>query len=268
MNNINNHCKICGKETKNNKVTCGYDCLILLRSINVKGIKNPMYGKESWCKGLTKETDKRLKIISNKNSISHKGKISPRKGIKLLQETKEKVSKNHADMSGSNNPNYGKHWTDEQKRMIGDGNKGKVVSEESKQKIRISTSGSKNKNFGKPAPNGAGYGKRMYYNSPFQGIICLRSTYEYKYALYLDRNNIPWLYEPKAFLMIININGKEKETTYRPDFLLLKERKFIETKGYLTKESELKINKFQSQYPNLKLEILYKQDLQNLGIKV
>lgn len=37
-------------------------------------------------------------------------------GKKLTEECKQKISENHANVSGSNNPNYGQHWSDEWKQ--------------------------------------------------------------------------------------------------------------------------------------------------------
>lgn len=45
-------------------------------------------GQKSWNKGLTKETDERVRKLSN----SQKGRTSPRKGCKLSKETKKKIS--------------------------------------------------------------------------------------------------------------------------------------------------------------------------------
>jgi len=148
------------------------------------------------------------------------------------------------------------------------GRKGKKHKPESIEKISKNhrdMKGKKNHMFGKPKADGAGHCKKYYYNSPFQGVVCLKGSYEYKLALYLDRNNILWLYEPKAFPMTININGKDKETTYRPDFLLLRESKFIEVKGYLDEEHRIKMDKFREIY-KFNLEVLRKDDLQKLGI--
>jgi group I intron endonuclease len=46
------------------------------------------------------------------------GYISPMKGKKHSQETKEKISINHADFNGRNNPNFGKHLSAETKSKI------------------------------------------------------------------------------------------------------------------------------------------------------
>lgn len=65
-------------------------------------------------------------------------------------ETREKISKNHADVSGSNNPMFGIYHSEETKRKISMKRKGIVVTEETKRKISDSTKGKKNHNFGKP----------------------------------------------------------------------------------------------------------------------
>jgi hypothetical protein len=52
-------------------------------------------GKIPWNKGLTKETDERIKKYGES-----------KKGIKFSLEHKQNISKNHADVSGENNPNW------------------------------------------------------------------------------------------------------------------------------------------------------------------
>ena len=81
-------------------------------------------------------------------------------------EVKQKLSKNHADVSGKNNPMYGKTHSDEVKQILSECNKGKKrapFSNEHKRKISEARKGitfskkhkqniSKSKK-GKPAPN-------------------------------------------------------------------------------------------------------------------
>lgn len=50
------------------------------------------------------------------------------KGHKVSKETRLKISKNHADISGQNNGMYGKHHTEEAKRKVSEANKGKISS--------------------------------------------------------------------------------------------------------------------------------------------
>lgn len=69
------------------------------------------------------------------------------KGKKHNEETKAKISKNHHDVSGSNNPMHGKFHSDETKRKMREGHwdnsgennffYGKTHSQETKRKIRL-----------------------------------------------------------------------------------------------------------------------------------
>ncbi len=118
--------------------------------------------------------------------------------------------------------------------------------------------GKEHHNYGKiPPPS---YGKRCYYNSLLQGEICFRSTYELKFAHYLNKNNIPWLYEIETFDL--------DNTTYTPDFYLPTCDLFIEIKGYMRPEAQEKINKFLDIYHEETLLILRKEDLIKLGINI
>ena len=56
-------------------------------------------------------------------------------GRKFSDDSIKKISKNHADVSGSNNPMYGKHHNHETKAKISKVHKGKVLTEEHKLKI-------------------------------------------------------------------------------------------------------------------------------------
>lgn len=224
-----------------------------------------------------------------------KGHIPWNKGIPCSEKTKEKISKSEC---GENHWNYGGHLSNDAKKKISKSNKGKPKSEETKKKISESkkglrhteewkknhsermrginhplygkkhseetknkikenhddVSGKNNPMYGKIRPF---YGKRIYYNSPLQGEICFRSSYELAYAKYLDNNHILWYYEYKTFEL--------DNTTYTPDFFLVIDNKFIEIKGYMRSDSQIKINEFTKKY-NYNFEILYKEDLIDLGI--
>ena len=49
-------------------------------------------------------------------------------GIKISEETRKKMSDNHADVSGENNPMYGKHHSGDARNKISDAHKGKSFS--------------------------------------------------------------------------------------------------------------------------------------------
>lgn len=78
------------------------------------GANNPMYGR------------------------NRKGINAPMYGKKHSAETKIKMSKNHADVSGENNPMYGVHLTvsDETKKKMSEARKGHSVSQETRDKMR------------------------------------------------------------------------------------------------------------------------------------
>jgi len=105
--------------------------------------------------------------------------------------------------------------------------------------------------------------KRFLHLSPLQGELKFH-TWDYLYALYLDSIGEPYLYELFTFELILN----NRETTYTPDFYLPDTDTFVEVKGYWRDDAELKFNKLKEIYPNIKINLLMKQDLQNLGIKL
>lgn len=63
------------------------------------------------------------------------GENSPMFGKKHTEDSKRKISENHADFSGSNHPNYGKHCSEDTRKKISMSNKGKVISNETKRKL-------------------------------------------------------------------------------------------------------------------------------------
>ena len=90
--------------------------------------------------------------------------------------------------------------------------------------------------------------------------IVMRSSWEIKYAQYLDENNIKWEYESKIFRL------DKLNKSYIPDFYLPKTNEYIEIKGYMRPEAQEKINQFKNQYNEVKLTILFEQDLKQLGV--
>lgn len=107
------------------------------------------------------------------------------------------------------------------------------------------------------------FGKNLghyIYRSPNGGYQFMRSTWEVKYANFLDQKGIKWTYEPMAF--------KTSEGFYFPDFYLPGEACWVEIKGRLTDEAAKKMENFQKSYPNEKLTILRGNDLKDLGIDI
>lgn len=164
---------------------------------------------------------------------------------------------NTKDLMSSQRKNIPK--SKEHKLKISKIHKGKIVSEETKKQQSIRMFGSGNYMYGIPPSPKCSYGIHTYYQSPLQGQICFRSSYELKYAQYLDSQKILWMYEIETF----NLG----DTTYTPDFYLPKTEQFIEIKGHMLPTAQQKINLFLEQYP-WNLKILYREDLKKLGIKL
>ena len=53
----------------------------------------------------------------------------------ISEETRKKISRNHADVSGKNNPMWGRHRTEEEKKKIGEASKGRVYKKEICEKL-------------------------------------------------------------------------------------------------------------------------------------
>lgn len=80
------------------------------------------------------------------------GKSAWNKGLKMSEEYnkshKEKIKNSGRSFKGENNPNYGKHHSEETKEKIRQGNIGKTHSEETKEKMSQNRSGEKHWNYG------------------------------------------------------------------------------------------------------------------------
>jgi intein/homing endonuclease len=103
-----------------------------------------------------------------------------------------------------------------------------------------------------------GKGPQHYWHRQKYKNINMRSSWEVKYAEYLDKNNIKWKYEPRFFNL-------DKLGNYFPDFYLVKENKYIEIKGIGNLD---KVIAFRQKYPNETIDVLKKDDLIALGIKL
>jgi hypothetical protein len=253
MKKIHNICANCNKNYYGQgKIYCSIEC-------RNKGSKN-------------KPQKKRSEETKTKLSLSHKGK-------KLTEETKQKIGSTSKKRWESEeykkkqyNSRVGKVVSEETKKKISESQKGiprpylvdynknrpKVSgwkhSEESKKKISEGVSGNKN----------GMYGKLPKFNKPTEYIkddlkIFMRSTWEVKFANWLDDNGKKWEYEKHTFKL-------SDGYTYTPDFLC--EGIFYEVKGYLHKRSKEKIEIFQKDYPNKKFIIVDRDFFKKNNIKL
>lgn len=88
--------------------------------------------------------------------------------------------------------------------------------------------------------------------------IWMRSSWEIKYAKYLDSKNIVWKYEFKRFDL--------GNTTYTPDFYLPETNEYIEIKGWWRGNSKLKFDIFLKLYKDVKITLLMQKDLKKMGV--
>lgn len=78
---------------------------------------------------ISKETRKKLSDVKMGEKNHFFGKYH-------TQETKEKIGEKNKKMSGINHPNFGKHFTKETREKQSISHKGKVLSVETKQKMK------------------------------------------------------------------------------------------------------------------------------------
>lgn len=90
--------------------------------------------------------------------------------------------------------------------------------------------------------------------------IEMRSSWEVKFALWLDEGNIRWEYESKKF-HVGRGKGKWSGETYTPDFYLPDQDVHVELKGYLSKQNKNKMEAFHNLYPDIKLWMFQRQHL-------
>lgn len=82
----------------------------------------------------------KLPEVRKKMSVAAKKRLSNPEnhnlwGKHFSEESRRKMSENHADVSGKNNPMYGKHHTEETRRKMSESGKKKIFTEEHKKHL-------------------------------------------------------------------------------------------------------------------------------------
>jgi len=200
-----------------------------------------------------KHSEETKKKIGLSNSISQpKGKTHPLYGIKKTDSFKEKIKES----------NKNRIWKDESRRKLSEKHKGKKLSEEHKKKI--GRSGVNSHRYGKVG----NHGKGEFYIRKNGEKIWMRSSWEIKIAKYLDSKDYNWSYEPTAFPIKYVFNNIVKEGTFRPDFLIQNLNEYWEIKGWWRDDSKEKYEAFVEQYKDLKIILLMKNNIKELGIQL
>ena len=187
-------------------------------------------------KKVCKECDKKY---AYGEGIKHRhGKNNPFYGFTHTLSSRKIMKQNHADVSGENNPNYGKHLSEETKRKISILKIGTKASAKTKRKLSIARIGKK-RNFSKETRDklsnnlkkrwedgshksvGFGNSKRGYRNDLKQFF---RSTWEANFARILNYQGIKYEYELTIFKTPLGF--------YTPDFYLSDQDIYVEMKGW------------------------------------
>ena len=243
MSQIELTCGICGTKFKrskgkyNNSIKVGtkvFLCSPLCRSIFTSkqtGKANPNYKHGKYIRGRT--------CIDCGGEISIATKHRCHKCNSILSRS---------TLSGQAHYNYGKSTSQTTKDKI------------SNTHIRLKLgAGRNNPMYGKLTTHSKG----AYYNG-----IYMRSTYEIKYAKYLDNNHIKYKYEPNTFEVEYTYQGIKKEGTYTPDFYLPETNEYIEIKGWWRGYAKPKFEAFKEQYKDIKIKLLMRTNVQQLGIDI
>lgn len=120
--------------------------------------------------------------------------------------------------------------------------------------------GAKNPMFGR-SPTVKRNGHRGgYMESPAQGRVWMRSSWEIEYAGYLSRHGIDWRYEPESFDFGFGL-------TYRPDFYLPATDEWVEVKGYMTPDDHLKHAALKNVY-GIEVKVIGKTEMVALGLRL
>ena len=90
---------------------------------------------------------------------------------------------------------------------------------------------------------------------------------ELECAKVLDYYGIPWLYEPRTFVLEEDSDGRVTEA-FTPDFYLPEQDLYVELtvmKQSLVTRKNRKLRKLRQRYPNVRIKLFYKRDLERLA---
>ena len=93
------------------------------------------------------------------------------------------------------------------------------------------------------------------------------SQAELECAKVLDYYGVPWEYEPKTFILEEDENGRITEA-FAPDFYLPEQDLYVELtvmKQSLVTRKNRKLRKLRERYPDVKIKLFYKRDLERLA---
>src|SRR6266498_2503879 len=93
------------------------------------------------------------------------------------------------------------------------------------------------------------------------------NPYELECAKVLDYYGVPWLYEPRTFILEQSPDGSTIEA-FTPDFYLPEQDLYVEItmmKQSLVTRKNRKLRKLRERYPDVNIKLFYKRDIERLG---
>jgi len=90
---------------------------------------------------------------------------------------------------------------------------------------------------------------------------------ELECAKVLDYYGVPWLYEPRTFVLEEDEAGRVVEA-FTPDFFLPDQNLYVELtvmKQSLVTRKNRKLRKLRERYPEVKVKLFYRRDLERLA---
>jgi hypothetical protein len=93
------------------------------------------------------------------------------------------------------------------------------------------------------------------------------SPAELECAKVLDYYGIPWLYEPRTFVLEEDDEGRVTEA-FTPDFYLPDQDLYVELtvmKQSLVTRKNRKLRKLRERYPEVRVKLFYKRDIERLA---
>ena len=93
------------------------------------------------------------------------------------------------------------------------------------------------------------------------------SQAELECAKVFDYYGVPWLYEPRTFVLEKDDDGRVLEA-FTPDFYLPDQDLYVELtvmKQSLVTRKNRKLRKLRERYPGVKVKLFYKRDLERLA---
>ena len=225
----------------------------------LKGENHPMFGKKHSEKSKKQNSQTHLNLYKEDKNYKQRVSEGTKKGMRkpeLWKKYQDYIKSR--DITGENNPFYGKHHTEENKQKISNnkeraekisknrkqwwsGNKGKTVEElygeEVGKKIREikseQTRGENNPAYGKVYENTGGKIGR------YKGLL-FRGIWEYSFWKYLENQgfDIHNKDEVEYGPFRIKYIRESINRTYTPDFLIKGEKKLIEVKSEYKRSKE------------------------------